>query len=376
MKKIFPVGVPVVGKDLVNRDKELQEITQLLSIGQSVIIVAPRKYGKTSLILETLNRMRKHGYFTALVDLFGILTKRQLAEKIVDSVLVNKKLNHSIKMIKENLVKAMQRVELKHTIQDFEFILGFSNYQVDEDTLLDLSLDFSEKFAQKYHKHLILAFDEFGDVFKLNGEPIIKKMRAVFQLHQNVTYIFSGSQESLMKDLFTRSKSAFFRFGRVLYLYELPKQEMTSYIITSFEKEGIRITLPVVEQILQKTNCHPYYTQLVCQLCYLNVKNVKESLCLDDILQAYRKAILFEKSYFEEIYTSLMENRYQLLLLNQLLYDDESAYKLPEIDKQYIYKLLTTLQKKGIIKRVDKGKYIITDPLFRDYLKLHNKGEI
>ncbi|MCK4231908.1 hypothetical protein KAX21_03065 [candidate division WOR-3 bacterium] len=121
---------------------------------------------------------------------------------------------------------------------------------------------------------------------------------------------------------------------------------------------------------------HPYYTQLVCQICYLTVKGVKAEVSPTDVQESYRKAVLFEKSYFEEMETSLMENKYQLLLLRQLIRDEGSAYRLGGIDKQYIYKLIVGLQRKGIIKRVEKGRYTLVDPLFKEYLQLREEGEI
>jgi len=51
-------------------------------------------------------------------------------------------------------------------------------------------------------------------------------------------------------------------------------------------------------------------------------------------------------------------------------------YRLEGIDKQYIYKLIVGLQRKGIIKRVEKGRYTLVDPLFKEYLKLREEGEI
>lgn len=278
MHQIFPVGVPVVGKDLVGRKREVEEIKDTVKIGQSVILTAPRKYGKTSLILEVLHQLKKEDYFTGFIDLFGVLTKRELAEKIVDTVLMNLRVQHTIKKIKENLVEAMKKIEIKQTVQDFEFILGFCNDQTDEDSLLDTALDFPEEFAKKSKRHLVFVFDEFGDLYKMNGDALIKKMRAEFQMHRHVTYIFSGSQESLMQKLFGHRKSAFFRFGRIFYLAELPAEDLRRYIIRTFKSEEMGIKKEVVDEILTRTNCHPYYTQLLCQLCYLSVKNVKPDL--------------------------------------------------------------------------------------------------
>jgi len=376
MEKIFPVGVPVIGKDFIGREEELKDIERLLKMGQSVILTAPRKYGKTSLLMEILNRLKKEKYLVALVDLFGVLTKKELAEKIVDVVLSNKKIKHGIKILKENLIKAMKIIELKESIQDYDFILRFADNRSDENALLDSALEFPQEFAKKANRHLILAFDEFGDLFKLNGEALLKKMRSMFQLHQDVTYIFSGSQESLMEELFSKKKSAFFRFGRIFHLTELSKQSFKSYILGKFRQQGIKIDSVIVDAILSKTNAHPYYTQLVCQLCYLNVKGEREEILMKDVIHAYQRAIFFEKSYFEELEISLMGNKYQLLLLRQILKDETSAYKISGIDKQYIYKLLISLQKKGIIKRVDKGRYTFIDPLFREYLILREEGKM
>lgn len=376
MERIFPVGMPVTGENLIGREKEIEEIKALLKIGQSVILIAPRKYGKTSLILEILNQLKREGHFVALVDLFGVVTKRHLAEKVVDTVLLNRKLQHSVKAIKENLLRAMKMVELKQAVQDFEFILGFSDRRVDEDELLDDSLDFPEQFAQKSGRHLFLAFDEFGDLLKLNGDPLIKLMRAKFQLQQNVTYLFSGSQESLMEELFAKKRSAFFRFGRIFHLSFLSVEAFTRHIKRSFDQVGIGIEGPAIEGILSRTMCHPYYTQLVCQICYLTVKGIKTEVSPADVQESYRKAVLFEKSYFEEMEISLMENKYQLLLLRQLISDEGSAYRLGGINKQYIYKLIVALQRRGVIKRVEKGRYAFVDPLFKEYLKLREEGEI
>lgn len=75
----FPTGIPVEGEQLIGREKELKMLSQLLQDGQSVILVSPRRYGKTSLILEVIKRLKKQSYFTADIDLFSIASKRELA---------------------------------------------------------------------------------------------------------------------------------------------------------------------------------------------------------------------------------------------------------------------------------------------------------
>jgi len=72
-----------------------------------------------------------------------------------------------------------------------------------------MSLHLPEEFARKNDMNLIMAYDEFGDLVTLDGEPLIKKMRSIFQLQEKVVYIFSGSQESVMLNLFPRGNRLF-----------------------------------------------------------------------------------------------------------------------------------------------------------------------
>jgi hypothetical protein len=152
--------------------------------------------------------------------------------------------------------------------------------------LLKDALDFPQEFAQKYNKHLIFAFDEFGDLKKLNGEALIKQMRAVFQLQNNVTYIFTGSQESLMEQLFANRHHAFFRFGRILHIEELPKLELAQYIITTFKNLGF-----IISHEIANTNARPYYSQLLCQLIYFSLKGDRKVVENKDIEENFLRAI-------------------------------------------------------------------------------------
>ncbi len=50
----FVTGVPITGDEFVGRQREIKEIKYLVTHGQSVILTAPRRYGKTPLILKIL----------------------------------------------------------------------------------------------------------------------------------------------------------------------------------------------------------------------------------------------------------------------------------------------------------------------------------
>src|SRR2546428_5152365 len=85
----FPVGGPVPAADLVGREAYLRRLIERLEDGQHVLISGPRRIGKTSIIVEALRRIRRHGAHTAYVDCLGATDIRGLGERLAGAVLVD-----------------------------------------------------------------------------------------------------------------------------------------------------------------------------------------------------------------------------------------------------------------------------------------------
>lgn len=375
MQEIFPVGVPVRGKNLIGREKEITQFIDYLKNRQSVILISPRRYGKTSLILEVLRRLERESFFIGDIDLFRVLSKRELAEKIVETTLENRKLNRAVQRIKESIVETMKSLEFKQTIGDFEFILGYADPNIDENYLLDQALGFPDEFSKRHQRQMIFSYDEFGEIEKFDGLDIIKKMRAIFQRQRNVTYIFSGSQESLMYRLFTSESQAFFRFGRIINLGFLPRNELSKYITGSFKSLGFQITREVVSAIIDKTLGHPYYTQLICGQIYYFIKATRKRVKISDVEESYFQAILLETAYFEEVWSNLLAKKGHAQVIRAIALE-RSPYKAMNQEKQKTFHILKSLEKLGHIEKIEKGAYRMKDPLFRNYIRLREEEVI
>ncbi|PIU65756.1 MAG: hypothetical protein COS84_06495 [Armatimonadetes bacterium CG07_land_8_20_14_0_80_40_9] len=368
MRKLFITGVPVTGKQLIGREKELKQIKHLLQTGQSVILIAPRRFGKTSIILTILEELREEGHWTADIDLFSITNRRRLAEKITEKCLENRKLFNVIAKLKERISEVFKNVEIKQAIEEFEFVLKFVENRPNIDELLEEALDFPQKLAEKGDKDLYFFYDEFGDIERLDGEELIKLFRSKFQRHTRVCYIFAGSHESLMKEIFAREKSAFYKFGRIIYLGEIEHKDFSDYIIRKFKEEDISINENIVDDLLKKTRCHPYYTQLLSQQIHYILRGEKKRVEVDDLTSAYEEAFISEKTYLEKMWEELSDSSVQLGLLIELAKGEKKIYSSEQENKVNISRSLNSLCRKGIIKRVNKGEYSIIDPFFKEYL--------
>jgi len=87
MSNPFKYGTVVSGEDFANRDKELRELASKLKETVRIFLVAPRRYGKTSLIKNVLGMLQKEGMLTAYVDLYWATSSREFMELYLSNVI-------------------------------------------------------------------------------------------------------------------------------------------------------------------------------------------------------------------------------------------------------------------------------------------------
>jgi len=140
-------GKPVTGSDFIGRDKELALLIEYLKMGQSVVIIAPRRFGKTSLVLEALQQLKSKDYYTAFIDVFTNPTLDLLSTTITKEVLRNHRLHKQFLSAKNSATALMQNIKLKAILDDFQFIIGFADKTKDEWELVAESIDFVDRMG-------------------------------------------------------------------------------------------------------------------------------------------------------------------------------------------------------------------------------------
>ncbi|MFW5953554.1 MAG: AAA-like domain-containing protein [Candidatus Natronoplasma sp.] len=79
MKNPFEYRLIAKGKEFIDREYEMRAILQALKSGQNITIYSPRRYGKSSLILSTLDSLSDH-YDTVYIDFNKINSVSELAD--------------------------------------------------------------------------------------------------------------------------------------------------------------------------------------------------------------------------------------------------------------------------------------------------------
>lgn len=366
MSGIVNAGKPVTGRSFIGRKSELEVILNLVKSGQSIVIIAPRRYGKTSLVLEVLRQLKKPYYFTAFVDLFSTPDMGELSLAITGAVLENKKLNQVFSKLKSSALSMIQNAKIKAVVEDFEFLLSFSENQKNQWHLLENSIDFINDYAGKHDKKMVCALDEFGDINKFDGDKIVKLFRSKIQRQEHATYIFSGSYESVMNQLFVEKKAPFYRFARIITLGPIDKTIFLKFYKTELEKQNITFIENDCQEILDFTKGHPYYSQLALQQLIIAYK-VNGNLLKP--VQLFDELLLIERNYLEKVWDDLQRSKENTKVVMAIISGQPGLYAKFKDSKINVSRSIQKLTGNGFLVKTADGKLQLSDPLFEFWVK-------
>ena len=364
----FPVGKLAVGEDVVDREAYMWETTSRLESGQSVMIAGPRRIGKTSVGREMLRQLQLRGHDTVVIDLFAVSDVEDFATQLLKAIVENHTgtLNKGMRKF-SSLLRWMGRPEVKTKLGPLEIGLEFSSPSIDPETRLLHVLEWAERGAHHRQRTLIVMFDEFQDVQRIGGESLIKKMRATMQTQQRVSYLFLGSEPSLMKTLFANQHQAFYRFALFSPLPSIPDEAWEQYITGKITAHGGTITTAAMKQLLHNTGGHPYGMMGEIQTAWLMAMSDRKTTIDADVIH------FADEQTMEQLQTIFEQQQREVRKVSradavlQKIAQGEPPYSLP-VARSVVAKALLHLQDVGVIAKTARGEYTVWERMFARWL--------
>jgi AAA+ ATPase superfamily predicted ATPase len=241
--------------------------------------------------------------------------------------------------------------------------IGFQPY-MDSFVHLEDVLNLIEKLGEE-KKRPIVVFDEFQELLSLD-KSLNKRLRSVIQFHKNINYVFMGSAESMMKQIFENKKSPFYHFGQLCTLGKIPYSDFFVFLHTHFAAVTDKAT-EVAEQIIRFSHCHPYYTQ---QLAFhvwmaLERENYSKSLVNDTI----EDIVLLHDNDFERLWSHFNNTDKKVLI--DLAFEQTNLLSIPVLYKNAsapstTFSALKRLIQKGVV--IKTKRYEIDDPFLKRWI--------
>jgi hypothetical protein len=259
----FKYGSIVSSKFFTNREVELNRLKSNFLSGINTIIIAPRRWGKSSLIEKVVNELLSEntGIIPVTLDLFTVNSEKEFYEKYSKEIIkatskgAKEWLNDAKRFFK-TVIPKFHYSPLPE--QDFSLSLDWN----DTDNYTEDILDLPERIAVKKKIKIVVCIDEFQNLAQINNFLTLeKKLRSIWQKHKNTTYCLYGSKRHMMTDLFNSSSKPFYRFGDILFLDKISKEKWITFITRSFILTGKKIPADAALEIPELMQCHPWYVQ-------------------------------------------------------------------------------------------------------------------
>ncbi len=377
---LFPTDQPIPASQMIGREADVGEITSTLAGGSNVVLAGARRTGKTSVCDAVLGRLAKRGYAGVSVDLFRIATTAELAEALVAAAISNRsalrRALHQTRRAGRFVADALQTsAVLKSKAQlgeELEIAFSPGLAARDPDRYLDYALALPGRLAQAENKGVVVFIDEFQEIASPQrpyGDPdrLTKRMRAIFQRSPGVSYLFAGSLEHLMRDLFTPSHRALHQFGGFHDLRPIDREAWAAGLRERFEADDCTFEQDALSRIVDYGELHPRTTMLIAQKTHLTTVELGERrVDLQTVEQGLLSALSADRVSHEQTVERIRGLHKLGLVIAERIARGEPVY--PRLPRGSVRRALEALREAAIVESRGRAQWRFSNPLLRRYL--------
>jgi hypothetical protein len=374
----FRYGALALDDAFTDRKAEISELETDIRNGQDVVLLAPRRYGKSSLMWRVAQRLVRKRVLVAQVDLMTTPTKERLAEKLAKTIYED--VASPLFRAKERL-RVFQNLRIQPTVRvdpvDGSLSFGFeaSRGPEDLDETLERLLELPGRLGTERERQAVLILDEFQEIVDIDRD-LPKLMRSVFQAQPEVSHVYLGSKRHMIRRIFNDENEPFWRSAKQIELGVIDPHDFRSFIDGRFEATGRSLEGPAVERVLEVTRGHPYATQ---ELCYFLWQRVEPGATagVDAVEEALADVLRSEHSHFSLVWGRAASAQRTVLqaLAREPGHPLSTAYRrrFALAGPSTVQKALQALEREELIAR-DGGFARISEPFLAEWIERELAG--
>ena len=295
-----------------DREAESKRLVKLLVNGNNVVLISPRRMGKTGLIRHIYASEEIAGrYNTFFVDILHTTSLRELAFAMSKEVFNT--LKPQGKKILDEFLTMFRSLNLS---LDYNPASGLPEFSLHLGDIVrpEATLEEIFQYLEKSSRPCILAIDEFQQVREYSDDTNVEALlRSLIQKTTNCRFIYSGSSSRIMSDMFTSSKRPFYNSADIMSLERIDRDVYTSFAVSKFSEFGRRIEPEEVYRVYDMFDGYTYYLQRVMNEVFSNV--AEGGLAEREIIDSSIDLILQSNSIsYRELLSTLKDKQKQVLV--------------------------------------------------------------
>lgn len=370
INRSFIYGVSVSGDNFTDRIKETRRLKMDFENGLNVVLISPRRMGKTSLVKKVQQVVDPSIVHTVYMDIYDCKSEYDFYNKFAESVL--KQTSGRMEIFLEKTKKFLTRLTPKISFSpdptaEYSVSLGITPKEYAPEEILQLP----ELVAQQIGKHIVVCIDEFQQVAEWSDTlQVQKRMRGVWQHQEHVSYCLFGSRQHMMNKLFQSKAMPFYQFGEPNYLQPIPTEDWIPFIQQKFTDKGLTISENHIRTICDTVQNQSSYVQ---QLAW-NVMINTDTEVTEQTIQAGISDLLIQSTPLFMEQTGGLSS-YQMNFLKAIAAGQHNQFTSVSVLQEYqlgsksnVERIQNVLREKDYIVSTSDG-FFLSDPIMELWMK-------
>lgn len=310
LRNPFVIGGYISPIYFCDREAESDELISSILNSRNTAIISPRRMGKTGLIQHCFqNSAVEEKFLRFFVDIYATGSLKEFVFLLGKSIFTElkpkgKKFFDAFFSIITSLRPAFK---LDPVSGMPVFDIGIGEIVKPEYTLEEIF-----NYLESSDIPCVVAIDEFQQIEKYPEKNIEALLRTHIQKCTNTTFIFAGSQRSMMNNIFFSPSRPFYQSVSMINLNSIQSDAYRDFIISHMENGQKRISEELIMPVYRIFEGHTWYIQNLFHRLY-SMMNTGE-VCTKQLMeQCLNTTVKSYEPMFESTVSLLSERQRELL---------------------------------------------------------------
>ena len=360
-----------------DREKETDRIIKSIMNGNNLVLISPRRMGKTGLINHCFEQSGFKECYSFFIDILHTSSLREftfmLGKEIIDKLAKGKKM-------KRMLLQTLNSVRGSFGVDPMTGNPTFG-LQLGDITSADYTLEEIFQCFEQADKPCIVAIDEFQQITNYPEKNVEALLRSYIQRTKNVSFIFAGSERHIMQEMFQTESRPFYYSAEMMELNAIKKEVYVPFIVQKFEEKRRKIERNLVENVYNLFAGHTFYVQKTFNEAFLHTPKLGKCT-LKIVLDSIDTIVEIYSPFFKATLSEMPEKQKELLYSIAL---DGTAEAITSADFISRHSLTSASSVQAAAKRLlerdiitkEDNTYRLTDRFFTLWIKqMHGRSFI
>ncbi|HEY3969831.1 MAG TPA: ATP-binding protein [Solirubrobacteraceae bacterium] len=372
----FTFGDLALDDAFTDREDEVRELASDMRNGQNVLVYAPRRYGKSSLVLRAAQEALRQKALVGYCDLMKIPTKERFAAALAKTIYadiaspIGQAFEQATELFRSLRVRPTMEVDPADGTLRFSFQAGRRRSDIDE--TIERLLELLGELAAERKRRVVIIFDEFQEVISLDPQ-FPNLMRAVFQTQPEVSHVYLGSKRHILERIFNDKNEPFWRSAKQLEIGMIQPSAFEPFLRDRFTASGKAIAADALRRLLEVSGGHPYGTQELAYFVWELVPPGGEA-SNETLQDAVARVLRSEHNHLSQVWDEAPhpQRLVMLALANEPTDRPYSAAYRENHDLPANPTLQTAIRgliNKEIVGRATDGDYDVIEPFLAQWLQ-------